>query len=212
MNVACLIRGPIRPNCESVIKNIQIFLESFKNYNINLDLYLCTWKDYSNDFAEIKRQFSNIKIVSASLTQEPFFYSKNYNFNPINCYKQYVLAKYSINTVSSIKEYDFIIHSRTDMQIKIEPTQWFNDGYYTTIHTVQDPYNNSPFTNDQFSVAQPSIMKKVWFYQQEAELLNLINNVPFPERILDFNIERDHILTKTAKPLIWKLDASRHKV
>lgn len=216
MNIACIIRGPIRPNHNSVINNINTFLESFKDFKENIDLYLCTWEEYSQSSSEIKKHFDDINVITTSLEKNPVFGQK-YLFNKLNCYRQFISAKFFISSISKLKKYDFLIHTRTDMRMKIEPKEWFNQNFYTTIHSGQNLKDNwqnfsgEHFTNDQFSVAQPEIMEKAWDYGTEKELIELIDTVPFPEKILDFNIEKNKVFVKVARPLIWNLDYERHK-
>lgn len=218
MKLACLVRGPIRPNSESVISNIKTLLASVDD-KYPVDCFLCTWEHDVTKAQAVIDRFENMRIIICKLENSP--YDKDemggspdcWMFNKMNCYKQYVSSRYFIGEVSNYSDYDFIIHTRTDLRMKVSIEQWLYKDSYVTIssaHSVNGNWNPHRITNDQFAIAQPSVMKDAWDYGSEEQLIRMINTVAYSEMIIDNNIIKNCVRVRTAQPIMWELDKDRH--
>jgi hypothetical protein len=107
---------------------------------------------------------------------------------------------------------DFVVQSRTDITIEIDPFLWLNKDYYTTIHAQDNAPNNpnSEFINDQLGVATPEIMRLAWDYGDEMQLREFMDKSERPEDILQFIIDMNGVSVKIAPVIQWDLDSRRH--
>ena len=199
MKLCIIIRGPIRPNKEVVLKNIILLKNDFAKFDF--DILFSTWnenmKDVSYIINVIKPSFFLIENVPSIS-----FNFKEHSFNPKNCFLQFYLANKAIDFALKKKKYDFIVMTRTDLNISIDTYIWIKQDCYTTIHSKQC---GQPFTNDQFGISDPNIMKMFWSYENNNQLLIDIDQCSFPEQIIDNNIDKFKIKVIQQPTKLWEI-------
>ena len=127
---------------------------------------------------------------------------KNNSFNPQNCFNQFYLSNKAIDFALSLNNYDFLVLMRTDLKMSVDLKKWIKKDSYVTIHSKQC---GQPFTNDQFGIAPPNIMKNVWNYNDELSLCALIDSSQYPEQIIDLNIESSGVSVLQETPMLWEI-------
>lgn len=200
MRLCIIVRGPIRPNENAVLDNINVLLSNFKN--TSFDILFASWKE---DIAAVDRISRIIKprfLLSEDLPEINFSFSEDKSFNPINCVKQFYLAKIAIDLAISSDSYDFIVHTRTDLKMLFDFSSWVNKDAYTTIHAKRCGH---PFTNDQFGIAPPGLMKDAWSYSDFDTLCRNIDNCAYPEQIIDINIDNIKMNMRQGFASIWEI-------
>jgi hypothetical protein len=198
MKICIVFRGPIRPNKESVIENINGLLSCFSEFDY--DVLIASWFD-EKDLDFVLKNIKYKYLISENVPDINYSFNKH-SFSPINCVKQFYLANIAIDFVLNKKIYDFMVITRTDLNIFINPNDWLNKGFYSTIHAKKC---GQPFTNDQFAITEPNIMKLAWKYDNNDYLYRMIDNCLYPEQIIDHNIDSNDILTKQISPYNWSI-------
>jgi hypothetical protein len=220
MKIAVLFRGPLRPNSESVVARVNEFLWQFNKRGIRLDTYLSTWRDYRGQKAadligmdlfdnvimqtppsdERIRKFVKVKQLenTADITY-PFY--------------MYYQSKTAIDLIHNADDYDYIIHTRTDMRMIIDSyiNEWFIPDTYVAIHTHRKPFTteSDAWMNDQFGIAPAHIMQQAWDYGTLENLGRMFDNADIPDRILQRLIDSKGIKFKSAQYNEWILDPQR---
>lgn len=220
MKIAVLFRGPLRPNHNSVVSRVNEFLWQFNKRGIRLHTYLATWKDYRGQPAgpllsqnifdniimqtppsdERIRQFVRVpQLKNTAEITYPFY--------------MYYQSKTALDLIHSADDYDYIIHTRTDMRMIIDThfDQWFTPDTYVAIHTHREPFttDKDAWMNDQFGIAPASIMQQAWDYGTLENLGRMFDDADIPDRILQRMIDSKNIKFKSAQYDKWTLDPGR---
>ncbi len=209
MNLALLIRGPIRPNHQSALELIRAFRECFCGHKITQ--YLYAWdSDEARKLVDVLTP-DNVLLVEEpsdnyimSIIHEPFKIT-----NYIRCFKQYWSMKRATEWVN--KDHDFVVQFRADSILKITTSKipsWLDLQHYSTIHTCHD----GDFTNDQVGVASPEVMRKAWDYRDENILEEFMKLANCPENVLDNIIKMNGVKLKKCDLEVWALHPDRHKL
>jgi hypothetical protein len=199
MKICLIIRGPIRPNKEVVLNNIKLISSSFFDYNY--DMVFATWNNNMDEVSYIIDSINPKYSIISSLPKINYTF-KDHSFNPKNCFNQFYLANKAIDFALSLNNYDFFVLMRTDLKMSVDLKKWIKKDSYVTIHSKQC---GQPFTNDQFGIAPPNIMKNVWNYNDELSLYNLIDSSQYPEQIIDLNIESSGVSVLQEPPILWEI-------
>ena len=159
--IAVLFRGPIRPNAEAVAANTSGLIEELRFAGYNVTPYLATWSNYNR--AEVMKLLSmglydNI-IMQQLPTREHIRRCVNrdsYGIYPIvNVYGMYYQSKTAIDLIASANNYNYIVHSRTDLHVRFGKHlhEWFDNDKYVS------PINETPWICDWIGIATPEIMQ-----------------------------------------------------
>jgi hypothetical protein len=209
MKIAILIRGPVRPDHQTCRANVEILKNCFDEHESHI--YLWTWNSTeAKKLSQSYHCFHKVTLVE-ELSETDIRRKLNEEKATIknwscNIYKQFWSMENALKSIDD--SYDFIVQSRADTRIQINKDvlpQWFNPEHYTTIHAKGQ---NGGFTNDQFGIATPAIIKRVWKYHDYGELSTRALR---PEDIIDFIAEREQIPLKIAPIAIWELNPRRHR-
>ncbi len=185
MKIGIMFVGLCRPTTEDCISNIRLLKDSFKDYDC--DTYLT---DYNSDSSrELSKYVDNLILIKRE--SDEFIKNLFPNVECINA-KNDLCSQVNIwrlrrkirNTLSYIEstgiKYDFLVYSRPCLCIKVDTKKVLNKGWYTAPNLGDD------YIDDRFGVAEPHIMKSVWWYSQEHELANIRrykNNEAFTKSI-----------------------------
>ena len=215
--IAVLFRGPIRPNPGSVVERVKEFMNHFANVNpgVQVSTYLATWrtwKQYNASELLALDLFDNV-IMQTPPTIEHWSrctpltkFPNGAEIEPV--FKTYYQSKTALDVIVNADTYNYIIHTRTDMQMILSEhlNTWFDEDYYVAPHI--HPY---PFMNNQFGVAPGHIMHKAWDYGSISNFKRLIETAENPESILQTMIDEAGIKVRTAPYIAWNLDPKRNE-
>jgi hypothetical protein len=219
MKILIWHRGPVRPNIQNCINNINLLKSNFNKNYFDFDELIST---YNHPLAD--DLYNNYKVKYFLLMEAPDnnFVKQTFEFSNIpsgacskRVFKQFYTNKIVSEFIFNLQKYDFVIMSRMDTSFSIESSaaEWFNPNFYTTIHDKQDG-----FTNDQFGVAQPEIMKKAWDYIDLKNLKMFGDNAYRAEDIFDQILTLNNVSTfsmfvqKQIRPDIWIQDPMRGNI
>lgn len=209
--IALLFRGPLRPDPYSVAIHTNLLKNELISYGFQVTTYLATWMTYKEHNANelLSMGFYDNVIVQQSPSREQVercTKRESYGIYPIaNVFGMYYQSKIAIDLISSADDYDYIVHSRTDLRVKFGKhiQDWFDPTQYVS------PTNQTPWICDWIGIATPEIMQKSWDYINYHELGRLIDNSEVPEYILMNIMKNNNIDIKTCDTEeIW-LDPKR---
>ena len=215
MKIAVLFRGPVRPNNQSVMNRVIEFLYQFQNTNIEIHTYLATWRYHNDQRAAdlIATDFFHNVIMQSEPTIDQVRRATDLTLLKNGSradwvYNMFYQSKTALDLIHAADNYDFIVHTRTDIQIMLHPYmhQWFDSDNYVTLHTYKD---ENSWINDQFGVAPAAMMQRAWDYGTLENLGRLMKLAEFPEMILQRNMIDHNIPVKTGQYSIWQLDPTR---
>lgn len=219
-NIAVFFRGPIRPSVEAVTRNIVNLVGNLRDMGFLPFTYLMTWADVdANDLSALLaaapidaimtvRPFSNVELEQITGPQRfPL------GGSPVNALRQYYMSAEAIRFISSDWRYRHIVHSRTDLAVKLAgpADQWFND-HYCTIHSQLSHWGRPPeesFINDQFAVAPRHLMRAAWDYGTVENLAEMIGAAVKAEDVLQAMLDRAGIVPAVSPVEEWALDPNR---
>lgn len=221
MKIAVLFRGPVRPNNQSVLDRVHEFLSQFNGQPVEIHTYLATWRywkeEKSTDLINVN-VFDNV-IMQTEPTDERIskFVSVPVLKNTVSVgppFKMYYQSKTAIDLICNNDDYDFIVHTRTDLQMIIYPyfNEWFDPLHYVALHTHPEPFTTeyTPWLNDQFGIAPAALMKKAWDYGTLENLGKLLDQADIPERVLQTIVDTNGVPVKSAPHSVWNLDPERN--
>ncbi|WP_134187961.1 hypothetical protein [Methylosinus sp. sav-2] len=217
MRVAIFMRGPFRPNLDSSLERARALVDEVKANGDQPALFFATWLLEDRTYAEaLMRQ----PDVDHALFIEPPSDQTIYALcgmerlplgNPTkNMFYQYYLSKIGLQVVDSLGLFDFVIHSRPDMDIRLGKYyhHWFEAGRYTTIHDI--PPDGEGIVNDQFGVATPIDMRAAWNCGTLEELGAMIGSSEVAEDPLRMMLEKAGLKSRCAPTEKWALDPRRY--
>ncbi|MBB2177534.1 hypothetical protein [Gluconacetobacter johannae] len=216
MKIALLVRGPIRPNIEAVLSKVRVIKKEIESKFNDIDVFLSTWKEDVLGVNDLLRgnEVENVFFLKKPDAKFVYEYLRTTHLSggqtAYNVFLQYYMSKVSLDLISSYGNYDFIVHSRTDLSISLGGSleSWFVEGVYKTIHV---PGVDSGFINDQFSISDTKTMLSSWNYESLENLRELISNSEIPEHILWNMIVSRNITAEISGYDVWELDPNRHK-
>ena len=205
--IAIIFRGPIRPDVESVAKNIRLLKENFSKFDV--DTYLITWNNIGVSNFITNEGIDNLLIIKepskefisqklTTRTKENSLFDRNY--------KAFWSVRTGIKLVLDTKiNYDWIVLTRTDLAVHIEDIEkWLSGDDY--VMPTQENY----IINDQFGIAKPMIMDKAWDYIDLPNLNKLYGQSVNPEDCLKKIMEMNGVNTKKISADFYSLDIKRH--
>ena len=217
MKIAVLFRGPIRPTQNSVIDRVKEFMGHFANItpDIQITTYLATWrtwKQYNASELLALDLFDNV-IMQTPPTAEHWSRCTSLSNLPNGCniepvFKMYYQSKTALDLIINADNYDFIVHTRTDLQMILGQyiNDWFDINYFVAPHI-----HPTSWMNDQFGIAPAHMMHKAWDYENMANFKRLIEIADKPEAILQTMIDEAGIKVRTAQYIAWNLDPMRNR-
>jgi hypothetical protein len=211
--VAVLFRGPVRPNAATVAVNTALLIDELRFNGFNVSSYLATWSDYNSD--EVNKLLSRGLYDNVILQKMPtkehikkYVTRDTYGIYPIsNVYNMYYQSETAIDFIIQSDNYDYIVHSRTDLRIRFgkQIHDWFSQQYYVM------STNNTPWICDWIGIATPEIMQKAWNFKDRYQLGELIDNTNVPEYVAMMIMKYHNISTRTnTAEEIW-LDPNRNQ-
>lgn len=225
--VAVLFRGPVRPDVGSVAARCGEFMSQFNGaQNAVFTTYLATWRTWRQHRAsELMAMdlFDNV-IMQTEPTDEQIErctrlkkLPNGANIRPV--FNMYYQSKTALDVIRAADDYDFIVHSRTDMAMQMGPhiSQWFDGGAYTAPHVPGVAAPHAPHIKpedlwmcDQFGIAPAAMMHAAWDYGSMERLGAMIEAADIPERILQNMIHANGIPVKAPPAAVWELDPRRN--
>lgn len=226
VKIAVLFRGPVRPNPNAVVHRVQEFLSQFANANVEIHTYLATWrywKQYkASDLLNLDL-FDNVIMQTEPtdaqrhrwIQQEKL--PKGADVRPV--WNMYYQSKTALDIIMNSDSYQYIVHSRTDMQMIMNEhiPEWFDPNYYVAPHVPGVFAPHAPhipaedlWMCDQFGVASAKHMHAAWNYGDLENLGRMIAAADIPERVLERMIAAAGIAVRTAPSKVWLLDPARN--
>lgn len=211
MKIAILFRGPVRPNPRSVYDKYRHFMEQFRGMDAEIHTYLATWRYWHHHRAmDLAAQdiFDNVLVMEEpTLRQVKACTNIDWIANgmPIHgVYNMYHQSKIALDLIMDADQYDYIVHTRTDLWMWMDQMdQWFCDSYVAPhVHPLE-------IMCDQFGVAPAAVMHRAWDHGTKAELGKMLEAAEIPESVLQMMIERAGITAKKGPYKIWQLDPLR---
>jgi len=212
-SLALVVRGPLRLSVAEHSRLIRVALRQFTSAIPRVDIYLCTYQ--SRQTLELISSISDLNFHAYVALAEPseLLIAQNLrsadpggyidsnpwtHSNRINAFKQYWTAKAAIALPTSLGDYQYIFHTRSDVELIIESgdlPSWFT-GSYAAPHVR---HGGDSFTNDQVSCAPSSIMKAAWDYGDVDRLYNALIFSKKGEDVLDSIVAERKILLSTSR-------------
>lgn len=211
MKIAILFRGPVRPNPASVEQKVRYFMQQFNGAQAEIHTYLACYRNWHHHKATdiIGRDLFDNVIMLTEPGQAQIRQCTDLdmikNGMPIHSpYKMYTLSKIALDVIMESDRYDYIVHTRTDLWMQMNPIQeWFTDEYVAP-HITGDPW-----MCDQFGVAPAEIMHKAWDYGTKENLNKLFHAAAIPETVLEMIMAPHGIKLKKGPYSHWQLDPMR---
>ena len=216
MKILIWHRGPVRPSSENCIQNMKLLKSDFEtDFEIEELISAYTHPLANEVFINYKVNYFLLMDAPSDLFIKSIIPKSHVpsGAEMHRVFKQYYTNKIISEFIFNLKKYDFVIMSRMDTKFSIKSNfkDWFNYGKYTTIHVKTDGW-----TNDQFGIAEPEIMKKAWDYKTIEILKEFINKAHKAEDILDQIIEMNNVETYSMRniklPDIWLQDPNRGNI
>lgn len=187
MKIACLFRGPLRPNPERVAGYSDKLLRELRDAGHEVDAYLATWLTYKEyHFSQIVPYdlYGNYivqpeppeEIIRRYVKRKPWY---GY-YGPDCVFKMYYQTKCALDIIVNTNVYDRIIHSRTDLNVVFG--RYLND--WLECQDYASPRTREQYINDQLGIATPDIMYKSWNYDTLQQLGVLMDKAHIPENIV----------------------------
>lgn len=205
--VAIIVRGPIRPDIDTVIKNIRLLKKSFLEFEV--DVYLMAWNSIETSDFIIAKEVDNIILIKEPTTEfisEKLTTRTKQNSLFDRNYKAFWSVRTAIRIIRDTQiNYDWIVLTRTDLEISIRnANKWMNDSLYTM------PKQENYVINDQFGIAKPEVMYKAWDYIDLPTLNQLYGQSFNPEECLKKIMELNGVLIQKQKASHYELNLKRH--
>lgn len=216
MRVAVFMRGPFRPDFDSGLARARALADEVRSKGDEPTLFFATWMLEDRTFLQSLIEQPDVRHA---LTIEPPPDELIYGTCGIehlpngkavrNVFYQYYLSKIGLQVLDSLGRFDFVIHSRPDMDMRFGSfyEQWFEKGSYSTLHFRDQ--EGEGFINDQIGVATTTDMLRVWDYGSLDNLGKLIRNSKIPEDTLDQMFETSGVKKRGVNFEIWNLDRRR---
>lgn len=216
LRIAVLFRGPVRPSKDGVFARVAEFLNQFNGLPVEIHTYLATWRNWKGTKAAdlINLDIFDNVIMQTEPRPELAFHrtiAKSDKtpgiWNIPTTYNMYYQSKAALDLIHAADDYDYIVHTRTDLQMIMAPyfDQWFVPGHYVTIHT-----HPNPWMCDQVGVAPAAMMQAAWDYGTLANLGRMFEVAIRPEHVLEMMIDSKNIPVRTAQYTAWQLDPNRN--
>ncbi|QTC91173.1 hypothetical protein [Brevundimonas goettingensis] len=201
---------------EHLARRIDNLRGEFTAAGVETRVFLATWNQPFNGVDEIVfgDRFDDVMMIQPPTEEEVvemigLTTLADDRFGVRNTFYQYFLARLALNAVNLTGDYDFIVHTRSDLNIALGPflPEWLaRPDLYTTIHCRED---GQAFINDQFSVAGPKVMLDAWTYRSLEDLRELFSTAVIPEDILQSMLTRSGITARQIQITQWELDPVR---
>ena len=213
MKIAVLFRGPLRPNPASVRDKVNDFMQLFAGSNAEVHTYLATWRNWhhhkASDLINLD-MFDNVLMQTEPTLEQIKRCTKIdhlQNGSHISTvFNMYYQSKTALDLIVNTDDYDYIVHTRTDLYMSLaQPEQWFDPVYYVAPHV-----HPNPWMCDQFGIATAANMHRAWDYGTLEQLGRRIEAAAIPESVLQTMIDEAHIPVRTAPYHYWQLDPLRN--
>lgn len=218
MKIAILMRGPLRPTVASGLLRAQALAQEVIDNGHEPTVFFASWSQPGGAAAREVMDSAlglNTLFVEAPDDADILRYCNGLDVLPggrktKNVFLQYYLARLGVRLIHDIGKFDFIIHSRPDMDVRmgIHFPEWVSAELYSTIH---HPVTGFTFINDQFAVATPKVMLAAWDYGDAKNLGSMIQKCFIPEEVLQQMFDVAGLSAKVPPLEIWQLDAARNQ-
>ncbi len=198
--IAIFFRGSLRGDINTTIEYIKNSLDELSSKH-TVHSYLLTWGTTFDDNVKTLLnaiEFDNVILQTAPSDEQIRRFVKRADFGcyPVsNVYRMYYQTKTALDVIINAHDYDYIVHSRTDVKITFGEhlNDWFVTDHYNT------PPSGAPWLCDWVGVATPTIMYKAWNYDTLEQLGKLIDEKHVPEHILLELMNKNDIRYRTAQ-------------
>lgn len=227
VKIAVLFRGPVRPDVASVTYRVREFMSQFQGaQNAEFTTYLATWRTWKQqraldllahdlfDNIVVQTEPTDAQIERATRIKK---LPNGADIRPV--FNMYYQSKTALDLIHAADDYDFIVHSRTDMimQMGEHITEWFDQNAYTAPHVPGVAAPHAPhiapedlWMCDQFGIAPAKMMHDAWNYMDVKQLGAMIEAADIPERVLQMMITTHKIPVKAPPRMLWELDPRRN--
>jgi hypothetical protein len=227
VKIAVLFRGPVRPGVGDVVQRCSEFMQQFQSVtNATVCTYLATWRNWKQQRASdlmAMDLFDNV-IMQTEPTDEQIQRATTIKNLPNGAeirpvFNMYYQSKTAMELIQQADDYDFIVHSRTDivMQFGQFLPDWFSSTAYSAphVHGVLAPHAphvpaEEQWMCDQFGIARADMMRAAWDYGTIQDLGRRIEAADIPERVLQTMIDERNIPVLAPKYVAWQLDPRRN--
>ena len=210
MKIAVIIRGLIRPDAETVINNINLLKETFKNHDT--DFFFYTWNNQkyqkiAEEFPEMEihamKELDDAQILTYFNGETQTQKRHGHVWKPANSYKMFWQTRLAIiNTLDARRGYDYIVITRPDLRIRIDNLEpWFCDDY--VMDSAHCHHNDR--VGDQFGIGKPDVVFGAWNYKIVEMLNDFYLQTENPEEVLYNIIRSNNITTKALRPELTEL-------
>lgn len=149
MKVALLLRGPIRPDSESVIRNTKNILNTLTSLGLDIDIdtFLITSTEFDSKCSidpKLNLIFNSLVFLPRISREKLYKSTFGYEIWPTgqnlwNSVNSHYAARAGISLVLNTDDYDFIVYTRTDLTsiklIKEDLDKWFNPRSYNVLYS-----------------------------------------------------------------------------
>lgn len=213
---AIVCRGPLRTPIEHLERRIDSLRDEFTAAGVKTRVFLATWNEpfCGLDKIAFSARFDDVLLVQQPTEEEIVEMIgqttlADHRFGVRNTFYQYFLSRLAMATVDASGEYDYIVHTRTDLDISLGqfmPDWLSRPDLYATIHCRED---NAPFINDQFAIASQKVMVEAWSYRSLDELRSFFATAVIPEDILQSILTSAGVTARQVLTTQWTLDPAR---
>ena len=227
LRIAVLFRGPVRPDIGSVAARCGEFIGQFGNVqNADVTTYLATWRSWKGQRASdlVSMDLFDNVIMQTEPTDSQIERATRLKKLPNGAdvrpvFNMYYQSKTALDVIHAADDYDFIVHSRTDMVMQMgeHMPEWFDGGAYTAPHVPGVFAPHAPHIKpedlwmcDQFGIAPAGMMHAAWDYGSIDRLGAMIEAADIPERVLQSMIAARGIPVKAPRSVAWQLDPRRN--
>jgi hypothetical protein len=227
VKIAVLFRGPIRPSVASTAARVSDFMQQFRGLqNATVSTWLTTWRTWRDqraadllaqdlfDHVIMQTEPTDAQIQRATqITQLP----NGADIRPV--FNQYHQSKLALDLICQTDDFDYIVHTRTDLQMQLGPYigQWFDPQAYAAPHVPGVAAPHAPHIQardmwicDQFGVAPAAMMHAAWNHGSISELGQRIAAADKPEAVLQHMMAQRSIPVKAPPWVVWQLDPARN--
>lgn len=226
LKIAVLFRGPVRPTAQDAAQRCYEFLQQFRNaQDLEITTYLATWSRWKQqravdliatdlfDNVIMQAEPTDAQIERATLLKH---LPNGAEIRPV--FNMYYQSKTALDVIHAADDYDYIVHTRTDMVMQFgDFDKWFVPNTYTAPHVTGVFAPHAPhipaeqmFMCDQFGIAPAAVMHAAWDYGTIAQLGVDIEAAGQPEHVLQNRIDKLGISVAAPPFVAWQLDPRRN--
>ncbi len=201
---------------EHLIRRIADLRQEFAAAGLRTRVFLATWNQPFDGLERLAFSdlFDDVLLIQQPTEEEVVEMIgqttlADHRFGVRNTFYQYFLSRLAMAAVNDSGEYDYVVHTRTDLDVSLGqfmPDWLARPETYATIHCRED---KAPFINDQFAIAGQQVMVDAWSYSSLDELRGFFATAVIPEDILQSMLTCAGVTARQVLTTQWALDPTR---